>query len=64
MGTERQVMQEYLDALFKRTADYSVHFTDDVVATIQGTDRRAEDERRLRSSSGISTGTRSTRMRN
>jgi steroid delta-isomerase-like uncharacterized protein len=42
MGTERQVMQEYLDALFKRTADYSVHFTDDVAATIQGTDRRAD----------------------
>ena len=42
MGKERQVMQEYLDALFKRTGDYSVHFTDDVVATIQGTDRRAD----------------------
>lgn len=41
MGTERQVMQEYLDALVKR-ADYPRYFTDDVVATFEGTDQRAE----------------------
>jgi predicted ester cyclase len=41
MGTERQVMQEYLDALVKR-ADYPRYFADDVVATFEGTDQRAE----------------------
>ena len=41
MGTERQVMQDYLDMLIKR-ADYPVFFTDDVVATFEGTDQRAE----------------------
>jgi predicted ester cyclase len=40
MGTERQVMQDYLDALVKR-ADFPSHFTDDVVATFEGTDQRA-----------------------
>ena len=40
MGTERKVMQEYLDALGRR-ADYPAYFTDDVVATIEGTDQRA-----------------------
>jgi predicted ester cyclase len=40
MGTERKVMQEYIDALVKR-ADYPVYFTDDIVATIEGTDQRA-----------------------
>ena len=40
MGTERKVMEDYLDALVKR-ADYPAHFTDDVVATIEGTDQRA-----------------------
>ena len=40
MGAERKVMQEYLDALVKR-ADYPVCFTDDVVATFEGTDQRA-----------------------
>ena len=40
MGSERKVMQEYLDALGKR-ADYPVYFTDDVVATLEGTDQRA-----------------------
>ena len=40
MGTERKVMEEYLDALVKR-ADYPAYFTDDVVATIEGTDQRA-----------------------
>jgi predicted ester cyclase len=40
MGTERKVMQEYIDALVKR-ADYPVYFTDDVVATFEGTDQRA-----------------------
>jgi hypothetical protein len=40
MGTERKVMQEYLDALVKR-ADYPAYFTDDVVATLEGTDHRA-----------------------
>src|SRR5579863_6935051 len=41
MGTERQVMQDYLDALVKR-ADFSAYFTDDVVATFEGTDQRAD----------------------
>ena len=41
MGTERQVMQEYLDLLVKR-ADYSALFTEDVVVTFEGTDQRAE----------------------
>jgi predicted ester cyclase len=41
MGTERQVMQEYLDTLVKR-ADYAAFFTEDVVATFEGTDQRAE----------------------
>jgi predicted ester cyclase len=41
MGTQRQVMQDYLDSLVKR-ADYSVYFTDDVVATFEGTDQRAD----------------------
>jgi steroid delta-isomerase-like uncharacterized protein len=41
MGTERQVMQDYIDALVKRS-DFPVYFTDDVVATIEGTDQRAD----------------------
>ena len=41
METDRQVMQDYLDALVKR-ADYPAFFTEDVVATIEGTDQRAE----------------------
>jgi predicted ester cyclase len=41
MGTERLVMQEYIDTLVKR-ADYAAFFTDDVVATFEGTDQRAE----------------------
>ena len=41
MSTERQVMEEYLDALVKR-ADYPACFTDDVVATFEGTDQRAD----------------------
>jgi predicted ester cyclase len=40
MSTERQVMQDYLDALVKR-ADYPAYFTDDVVATFEGTDQHA-----------------------
>ena len=40
MGTERQVMQDYLDAIVKR-ADFPAYFTDDVVATFEGTDQRA-----------------------
>jgi predicted ester cyclase len=40
MGTERQIMQDYLDALVKR-ADFPAHFTDDVVATFEGTGQRA-----------------------
>jgi len=40
MGTERQNMQDYLDALVKR-ADFPAHFTDDVVATFEGTGQRA-----------------------
>lgn len=41
MGTERQVMHDYLDALVKR-GDFSRYFTDDVVATFEGTDQRAD----------------------
>jgi predicted ester cyclase len=41
MTTERQVMQDYLDTLVKR-GDYAALFTDDVVATFEGTDQRAE----------------------
>ena len=41
MGTERQMMQEYIDALVKR-ADYPRYFAEDVVATFEGTDQRAE----------------------
>ncbi len=41
MDTERQVMQEYIDALVKR-ADFPSYFTDDVVVTVEGTDQRAE----------------------
>ena len=41
METERQVMQDYLDALVKR-ADYPAYFTEDVVATFEGTDQRGE----------------------
>jgi hypothetical protein len=37
MSAERQVMQDYLDALVKR-ADFSSYFTEDVVATFEGTD--------------------------
>ena len=40
MGTERQVMQDYLDALVRR-AGFPAYFTDDVVATFEGTDQRA-----------------------
>ena len=40
MSTERQVMQDYLDALVNR-ADFPAYFTDDVVATFEGTDQRA-----------------------
>jgi steroid delta-isomerase-like uncharacterized protein len=40
MGTERQVMQDYLDTLVKR-ADFPAYFTDDVIATFEGTDQRA-----------------------
>ena len=42
MGAERQVMQGYLDALFKRAGDYSDYFADDVVASMEGTGQRAE----------------------
>ena len=40
MGTERQVIQGYLDALFKRAGDYSDYFADDVVASVEGTGQR------------------------
>jgi steroid delta-isomerase-like uncharacterized protein len=40
MSTERQVMHDYLDALVKRE-DFPAYFTDDVVATFEGTDQRA-----------------------
>ena len=41
MGTERQVMQDYLDALVKR-ADFSRYFASDVIVTIEGTDQRGD----------------------
>ena len=41
MNTERQVMQDYLDALVNR-ADFPAYFTDGVVATFEGTDQRAD----------------------
>ena len=41
MSTERQVMQEYLDTLVKR-GDFPSFFTEDVVATFEGADQRAE----------------------
>jgi predicted ester cyclase len=41
MSTERQVMQDYLDTLVKR-ADFPAYFTDDVAATFEGTDQRAD----------------------
>lgn len=41
MSTERQVMQDYIDALVKR-ADFTRYFTEDVIATFEGTDYRAE----------------------
>jgi hypothetical protein len=41
MGTEWQVMQDYLGVLVKR-ADFPAYFTDDVVATFEGTDQRAD----------------------
>jgi predicted ester cyclase len=41
MGAERQVMQDYIDALVKR-ADFTRYFTEDVVATLEGTDQRAD----------------------
>jgi len=41
MGTERQVMQDYLDTLVKR-GDFPAYFTDDVVATFEGSDQRAD----------------------
>jgi predicted ester cyclase len=41
MGTELQVMQDYLDALVKR-ADFARYFASDVVVTIEGTDQRAD----------------------
>ena len=40
MSTERQVMQDYLDALVKRE-DFPAFFTDDVVVTFEGTGQRA-----------------------
>ena len=40
MGTERQVMQGYLDALVER-GDFPAYFTDDVVASFEGTDQTA-----------------------
>ena len=41
MSSEQQVMQDYLDALAKRE-DFPAYFTDDVVATFEGTDQRAD----------------------
>jgi predicted ester cyclase len=41
MSAERQVMQDYLDALVKR-AEFTSYLTEDVVATFEGTDQRAD----------------------
>jgi predicted ester cyclase len=41
MGAERQVMQDYVDALVKR-ADFPAYFTGDVTVTFEGTDQRAD----------------------
>ena len=41
MSAERQVMQDYIDALVKR-ADFTRYFTEDVIATFEGTDQRAD----------------------
>jgi len=40
MSDQRQVMQDYLDSLVKR-ADFTAYFTDDVVASFEGSDQRA-----------------------
>jgi predicted ester cyclase len=40
MGVERQVMQGYLDALGQR-GDFPAYFTDDVIASFEGTDQTA-----------------------
>ena len=40
MGVERQVMQGYLDALVQR-GDFPAYFTDDVIASFEGTDQTA-----------------------
>ncbi len=40
VDTERQVMQGYLDALVQR-ADFPAYFTDDVIASFEGTDQTA-----------------------
>src|SRR5881392_3758265 len=40
MGTERQVMQGYLDALVQR-GDFPAYFADDVIASFEGTDQTA-----------------------
>ena len=40
MGSERQVMQDYLDTLIKR-GDFRVYFADDIVASVEGTDQTA-----------------------
>jgi len=41
MSAERQVMQDYIDALVKR-ADFTRYFTEDVIASFEGTDQRAD----------------------
>jgi predicted ester cyclase len=41
MSAERQVIQDYIDALVKR-ADFTRYFTEDVIATFEGTDQRAD----------------------
>jgi steroid delta-isomerase-like uncharacterized protein len=43
MGTERQVLQDYVEALVKH-ADFSRYFTDDVAVTLEGTDQRADGQ--------------------
>jgi predicted ester cyclase len=41
MSAERQMVQDYVDALVKR-GDFTQYFTEDVVAAFEGTDQRAD----------------------
>jgi hypothetical protein len=64
MAAERQVMQGYLDALFRRASDFSGYFSDDVVVTMQGTGRRADGRQAATQFILACTGMRSMRAQN